>query len=106
MAFVVLRPDPQPLPVSERNAGALAEERRSIPYDPPPSKPKAIRPAATFFGYPCEGNCSEHKAGYRWAQARGLSDPDSCTGNTGEFIEGCRVYARRNPAYQLNDLRD
>jgi len=105
-AFIYLHPDSQPLPVTERPAGTLSEERGSIPYDPAPRKPEAIKPAPTFFGYPCDGDCSDDRAGYKWAEARGLSDPDSCTGDSGEFIEGCRVYARRNPAYQLNDRRD
>ena len=49
---------------------------------------------ARFGPYPCAKNdCAEDKAGYRWAQTHGVTDPDSCTGNSGDFIEGCRVYA-------------
>jgi hypothetical protein len=49
-----------------------------------------------FGGYPCRGSdCSEDKAGYRWAEANSIADPDDCTGKTGSFIEGCRVYARQ-----------
>jgi hypothetical protein len=37
--------------------------------------------------------CSDDMAGYRWAEANAVADPDDCTGKTGSFIEGCRVYA-------------
>ena len=52
-----------------------------------------------FGGYPCRGDdCSDDWAGYRWAEANGIADPDDCTGKTGFFIEGCRVYARQRTA--------
>ena len=52
-----------------------------------------------FGGYPCAGeDCAQDKAGYEWAQAHGIADPDDCTGKTGPFIEGCRVYARQEKA--------
>jgi hypothetical protein len=51
-------------------------------------------PASLKFGdYPCSPDCSEHEAGYQWGMEQGISDPDNCSGNTGSFIEGCRVYA-------------
>lgn len=50
-------------------------------------------PRATFGGYPCADDCSAHIAGFQWAEERSIRDPDSCEGDTGAFIEGCRVYA-------------
>jgi hypothetical protein len=47
----------------------------------------------TFGEYPCGDDCSQHEAGYRWAWVHGITEPDNCDGNTGRFIEGCRVYA-------------
>jgi hypothetical protein len=64
----------------------------------------AVRPEqsagpARFGRYPCAtSDCAEDKAGYHWAQEHGVTDPDSCTGNSGAFIEGCRVYAARRSA--------
>jgi hypothetical protein len=49
--------------------------------------------ALSFGGYPCGGDCSVQQEGYRWAERNNVTDPDSCTGSSAEFIEGCRVYA-------------
>lgn len=46
-----------------------------------------------FKGYPCTIDCSGHEAGYQWAAARGIDDPDDCGGNSPSFIEGCQAYA-------------
>lgn len=46
-----------------------------------------------FHGYPCTEDCTGHKAGYEWAEDRGISDPADCGGNSKSFIEGCRAYA-------------
>ncbi len=60
----------------------------------PPAAARQTAAPATFGRYPCATtDCAEDKAGYRWAQQHGVTDPDSCTGNSGNFIEGCRVYA-------------
>ena len=57
---------------------------------------KQAQAAPSFGGYPCSSSdCAEDKAGFRWAQDHGIADPDDCTGNSGPFIEGCRVYAQR-----------
>jgi hypothetical protein len=65
---------------------------------PRPAGP-AIRleaePLLQFGGYPCNDNCSEHLAGYQWAQENGISEPDNCDGRSAQFIEGCRVYAEQ-----------
>ena len=49
-------------------------------------------PYLRFGEYPCAGDCSEHLAGYTWAQDSGISDPDNCDGQSAQFIEGCRVF--------------
>ena len=46
-----------------------------------------------FGEYPCRYDCSEHLAGYQWAEENGISAADNCDGLSAEFIEGCRVYA-------------
>lgn len=57
---------------------------------------KQAQAAPSFGGYPCGSkDCAEDKAGFRWARDRGIADPDDCTGNSGPFIEGCRIYAQR-----------
>jgi len=52
----------------------------------------------TFGGYECTDNCSGHKAGYKWAEAKGVSDEEQCEGilvtapNRTSFYQGCKVY--------------
>lgn len=48
--------------------------------------------ARTFHGYPCTKDCSGHEAGYEWAEANSITDPDDCSGNSQSFIEGCEAY--------------
>jgi|SRR5271170_1368861 len=72
--------------------GPYLQESNVASADASPSKPQIV-PQLTFGGYPCESNCLSDEAGYRWASSHGITDPDDCTGNTGTFIEGCRVYA-------------
>jgi hypothetical protein len=60
----------------------------------------AINPAAarTFGGYECTLDCSGHKAGYEWAEARDIGDEASCEAilrrwpNRNSFYEGCLAY--------------
>jgi len=47
----------------------------------------------TFLGYDCTDGCRRHKAGFAWAEARGIVDGDACTGDDRPFVEGCRAYA-------------
>jgi len=51
------------------------------------------KPGFRFGGYPCIEDCSEHMAGYSWAEDNGISEPDNCDGLSAEFMEGCRVFA-------------
>lgn len=91
-AILVQSKSDQPIAMSR---GSVAiQESRAIPYDTPPPISKVAVPQLSFGGYPCDSDCSKDEAGYRWAIEQGINDPDNCTGNTSEFIEGCRVYAR------------
>ena len=81
---------------------AVAHERSTVAAIPlpapanPPTHAAARGRHMAFGGYPCrDEKCSDDWAGYRWAQANRIADPDDCTGKTGAFIEGCRVYARQ-----------
>ena len=96
------RADPRHQPVEIASGERPLGNNRTIPYDKPAPPPKAPAPAPKFGGYPCLGDCSDDKAGYRWAERNGVTDPDSCSGNTGSFIEGCRVYARQRAAGSHN----
>lgn len=93
-------------------AQVLMHERRE-PHETAASVPASVskaprpKPAAApavrdrqlaFGGYPCHDDCADDKAGYAWAKANHVADPDDCTGKTGAFIEGCRVYARQQTA--------
>ena len=89
------QPSPQQQSVELPGGSVPLQNNRAIPYDKPAPPRKASEPAPTFGGYPCSGDCAEDKAGYRWAEQNGITDPDDCTGNSGAFIEGCRVYARQ-----------
>ena len=78
----------------ERSAVAAALPRPA-PANPPLPAASQARHGA-FGGYPCrDDKCSDDWAGYRWAEANRVADPDDCVGKTGSFIEGCRVYARQ-----------
>ncbi len=52
----------------------------------------------TFHGYLCKAGCAGHRAGYHWAESRGITDPDSCPvdpHNSHSFTEGCWAQAGR-----------
>jgi hypothetical protein len=59
----------------------------------PASDSPEQEPVRTFYGYECTDDCSGHEAGYQWAEERGITDPDDCSGKSESFIEGCRAYA-------------
>jgi hypothetical protein len=54
--------------------------------------------AQTFGGYDCTVDCSGHKAGYEWAEAKGITDEAQCEDilvrapNRTSFYEGCKAY--------------
>jgi hypothetical protein len=54
--------------------------------------------ARTFGGYECTDDCSGHKAGYEWAEAKGVTDEARCEAilerspNRISFYEGCLAY--------------
>jgi hypothetical protein len=43
----------------------------------------------TFRGYPCGRDCSQHRAGYEWAQRMDITRIADCTGPTNAHLEGC-----------------
>jgi hypothetical protein len=54
--------------------------------------PGAVQ-ARTFAGYPCEGDCSDLAAGYRWAEERDIDDAKACApGLSDAFYKGCLAY--------------
>jgi hypothetical protein len=46
----------------------------------------------SFLGYACEDDCQRHKAGFAWAEQRGLTDPAGCRGLGPAESEGCRAW--------------
>jgi hypothetical protein len=50
---------------------------------------------SAFFGYACaDVDCSGHKAGFAWAEQRGIRTARACDDATdGVLVEGCRAYA-------------
>ncbi len=48
--------------------------------------------SGTYKGYACTKNCSGHKAGYVWAQKKGVTRRDQCTGRSRSFVEGCYAW--------------
>jgi hypothetical protein len=50
-----------------------------------------------YFGdSECTDDCSGHKAGWNWAEEKGITDPENCGGKSSSFIEGCMDYASEN----------
>jgi hypothetical protein len=60
-----------------------------------PTPAPAGMTALSFGGYPCGTDCAVQEQGFQWAERNNITDADACTGNSAEFIEGCRVYAMR-----------
>lgn len=47
----------------------------------------------TFYGYECKtSDCGGHKAGYKWAEGKNITEYENCGGNSESFIEGCKSY--------------
>lgn len=51
--------------------------------------------AAEFHGYRCTKDCSGHKAGFAWAERKGIEDASNCTGHSQSFREGCLAWVAR-----------
>jgi len=45
-----------------------------------------------FRSYPCQWDCSGHKAGYEWAEDKDIDEYADCRGNSQSFVQGCKVY--------------
>lgn len=46
----------------------------------------------TFLGYACEDDCQRHKAGFRWAEQRAVTDPWQCGVLAHAEAEGCAAF--------------
>jgi hypothetical protein len=60
---------------------------------PRPEKTGIRSERLTFLGYDCTDGCLRHKAGFAWAETRGIVDGNACSGDDRPFTEGCRAYA-------------
>ncbi len=59
----------------------------------------------TFGGYECTDDCSGHKAGYEWAERKGIKSSSDCPlGNSNSFYEGCLAYTE--DPYRGSDADD
>lgn len=45
-----------------------------------------------FKGVACTKDCSGHRAGYDWAQTKGITEKIGCRGRSKSFVEGCLIY--------------
>ena len=68
--------------LSDGSSSSLSSNNNALPVE-----------AGTFHGYACSTDCSGHKAGYAWAERKGITSPDDCGGKSQSFIEGCKAYA-------------
>ena len=85
-------------PAAQPSAASATASVQAAPRPKVAAKAAAPERDWAFGGYPCrDEHCSEDWAGFRWAEKNHIADPDDCTGKTGLFIEGCRVYARQQP---------
>jgi hypothetical protein len=92
LVLLMNQPDPEANDpaIDEEPAARVVAIRLADRAELPPEKEG---PLLRFGGYPCRDDCSEHQAGYQWAEEHGISDADNCDGLSAAFIEGCRVYA-------------
>ncbi|WP_372362871.1 hypothetical protein ACCQ10_09245 [Xanthomonas sp. NCPPB 1325] len=68
---------------------------KTINYHWQPPATKQPRAAPQFYSASgCTFDCSGHEAGARWAEQRGIEDPEDCSGNSNSFVEGCQEYAQ------------
>jgi hypothetical protein len=73
------------MPAAEAANPACAAADR-VPYEP-----------RVFLGFACsDGECAAHKAGFAWADRRGLVDAAACVeAEDAGFVEGCRAFAEQ-----------
>jgi hypothetical protein len=50
--------------------------------------------ANTFGDYECGETCTQHAAGFRWAQQNDILVADDCPTVSQAFYEGCVVYTK------------
>mgnify|MGYP000329271684 FL=1 len=59
--------------------------------------------AGEFHGYECTKDCSGHKAGFAWAEKRGIREYSDCGGRSRSFIEGCLAWVEAEKARTSDD---
>jgi hypothetical protein len=91
--FLLVSKNEQQQVAASTGAPAAVAATRPANDDKPAEQP--VTASLSFGGYPCGSDCSVQQEGYRWAERNSITDPDSCTGNSAEFSEGCRVYAMK-----------
>lgn len=104
----------QPAPVNTETAMPVPPESSTaaellVPWPQQPEPATYSAPEyrmRTFQGYTCTSDCSGHEAGYEWAEAHGLDDPNDCDGNSESFIEGCRSYAEEQEMIEEDDQEE
>lgn len=56
-------------------------------------KIKEIINELTYQGHQCTKDCSGHRAGDKWARAKGVQNPNLCTSHSNSFNTGCKIGA-------------
>ena len=74
--------------------------------DEPPEGASTQEIRAWSRGYSCTTDCSGHEAGWNWSEAREISSPENCHGNSASFVEGCEAFAREWQAETMSDVDD
>lgn len=81
---------------------AQARPASWTPLSEDASMPEMIVARATFMGNPCpQSDCAEALAGYRWAEENAITEPARCEVLSGEFVTGCRLFARMEQQYNI-----
>ena len=57
-----------------------------------PDRDREIYLAHTFFGYDCDSGCASQKAGFAWAERRGITSPEACAAADPALEAGCRAF--------------
>ena len=70
-------------------------EKKGETYSAYVTRRESLETTEGFMGFPCVATCKELEAGYRWAEAKGVTDARSCRGPSWPFVEGCVAYVAR-----------
>lgn len=59
---------------------------------------------STFEGFPCFTGCTEHVAGYRWAEQQSDISAADCRRRSWAFTEGCVVFLSETGLFEGPDF--